>query len=49
MFAATACPGPYLKGLHQNGTIERDIITAMGGVTPTPTPTPTPASDEEKI
>ena len=31
MYAATACPGPYLKGLHQKGTIEKDIIAAMGG------------------
>ena len=30
MFQATACPGDYLKGLHQNGTIEKDIKKAMG-------------------
>lgn len=29
-FAATACPGPYLKGKHQDGSVERDIIKAMG-------------------
>lgn len=32
-FAATACPGNYLKGLHQNGTIEKDIKKAMGETT----------------
>lgn len=32
-FAATACPGDYLKGLHQNGTIEKDIKKAMGETT----------------
>lgn len=30
MFQATACPGPYLRKLHENGTIERDILAAMG-------------------
>ena len=30
-YAATSCPAPYLKGLHQNGTIEKDIKNAMGG------------------
>ena len=29
MFSNTNCPGPYLLKLHQNGTIERDIIAAM--------------------
>ena len=32
-FAATACPGDYLKGLHQNGKIEKDIKKAMGETT----------------
>ncbi len=41
MFQSTACPGPYIHGLLANGTIERDILKAMGK-TPTPTPTPTP-------
>ena len=31
MFQATSCPGNYLKGLHANGTIEKDIKAAMGG------------------
>lgn len=31
MFQATACPGGYLKNLHQNGKIEKDIKAAMGG------------------
>ena len=39
MTQATACPGPYLKQLHQSGQIERDILAAMGAVTPVPTPT----------
>lgn len=30
MFQATACPGPTLKKLHENGQIERDILAAMG-------------------
>ena len=30
MFQATACPGPYLKNLHANGNIERDILNALG-------------------
>ena len=30
-YCATKCPGSYLKGLHQNGTIEKDIKNAMGG------------------
>ena len=30
-YCATQCPGSYLKGLHQNGTIEKDIKNAMGG------------------
>lgn len=31
MFAATSCPGPYLKGKFDNGTFEKDIKAAMGG------------------
>lgn len=30
MYQATACPGPYLRKLHENGTIEKDILKAMG-------------------
>lgn len=37
MFQATACPGPTLKKLHENGQIERDILAAMGQ-TPEPKP-----------
>lgn len=40
MFSNTACPGPYLLKLHQNGTIEKDIIAAMN---PEPKPEPKPA------
>lgn len=32
MFQSTACPGPYLDGLHKSGQIERDILAAMGNV-----------------
>ena len=35
MFSATACPGPYLMRLHQNGQIQNDIKKAMGNQ-PTP-------------
>ena len=30
-FAATACPGDYLKGKIEGGEVERDIKAAMGG------------------
>lgn len=40
MFSATACPGPYLMRLHQNGQIQNDIKKAMG-TQPTPQPQPT--------
>lgn len=31
MFQNTDCPGPYLIGKHEDGSIERDIIEKMGG------------------
>lgn len=40
MFSATACPGPYLMRLHQNGQIQNDIKKAMGNQ-PAPQPQPT--------
>lgn len=40
MFSATACPGPYLMRLHQNGQIQNDIKKAMG-TQPAPQPQPT--------
>lgn len=36
MFANTACPGPYLLKLHQNGTIEKDVKAAMNPPAPKP-------------
>jgi len=30
MFSATACPGPYLKGIIDSGKFENDIKVAMG-------------------
>ena len=39
MYSATACPGPYLMRLHQNGQIQNDIKKAMGNQ-PAPQPTP---------
>ena len=29
MFAATACPGPYLEGKHKDHSIERDILNGI--------------------
>ena len=40
MFQATACPGPYLRRLHENRQLVNDINKAIGGATPTPAPTP---------
>ena len=34
MFAATACPGPYIKKLLQSGKIAADIKAAMGNTQP---------------
>lgn len=42
-FIVGNCPGPYLEELHKSGQIERDILAAMGAVTPTPAPSPTPS------
>lgn len=33
MFSYTACPGPYLKKLIDNGTFEKDILKEMKGAT----------------
>ena len=41
MYAATACPGPYVKGKFQYIIDEANKING-GGPAPTPTPTPTP-------
>ena len=48
MFSNTNCPGPYLLKLHQNGTIEKDIIAAMNPA-PKPAPKPAPAKVLYKV
>lgn len=40
MFAATACPGPYLRGRMPE--LARTVNSILDGKEPTPTPTPTP-------
>lgn len=47
MFAATTCPGNYLRARMQYIADEANKIN--GGSTPTPTPTPTPAADGFKV
>ena len=47
-FAATACPGPYLERLITSGQFERDILAAMGKVTPQKPATPTPQTPQEE-
>lgn len=42
MFAATACPGPYLSGIIESGKLERDIIDSMSGDDTEPEPEPEP-------
>ena len=32
MFAATACPGPYLTSLIKSGQFEKDVKNVMGGI-----------------
>ena len=39
MYVATACPGPYIMKLLQNGQIQNDIKKAMGNPEPAPQPT----------
>lgn len=45
MFAKTACPGGYLKTLHETGQVELNIKQSMA---PQPTPQPTPSQDIDK-
>ena len=46
MFQNTACPGSTWKDLHKKGSVEADILAAMGQV---PAPDPKPENDEKKI
>lgn len=55
LFAATSCPGPYLKRLITSGQFEKDILAEMGNVpaakpsVPKTNPTPAPVQSGGKF